>query len=170
MLWPAAISTMTALVAALLCGLPGLVSFVLIPLSALGGLVSAVTLVIAAIVFAARRRPRKAGSVLVAALLPVILWQPITWTADYLHLALTVWTGAGQAGPPSKPDNSRFVAYDWSVGLAGGPNTFLIRDETDEITLPLKQHTRPIAEEDGFSEDCAGRVKHLLGHYYVCTF
>jgi hypothetical protein len=159
----------TAFTFAVLCGLPGLISFVLIPLSVLGGVLVAAALVVVAVVLAARGRPRRAGSLLLALLLPIILWQPITWTADCLHLALTVWTGAGQAGPPSRPDNSPFSVYDWSVGFAGGPNTFLIHDVTDEIALPLKLHRRPVASENGFGEDCAGRVRHLLGHYYVCT-
>jgi hypothetical protein len=60
--------------------------------------------------------------------------------------------------------------FDWSVGLAGGPNTFLIHDVTDEIALPLGQHKYPVETERGFGEDCAGKVQHLLGHYYVCTF
>ena len=63
-----------------------------------------------------------------------------------------------------------FAAYDWSVGFAGGPNTFLIYDATDEIALPYKLHKQPIAFERGFGDVCAGKVTHLLDHYYVCTF
>ena len=125
---------------------------------------------IMAFVVAVRRRFRMAVSILIAVLLPVLLWKPITWTADCMHLALTVWTGAGQLGRSSMPDGSPFAAYDWSVGLAGGPNTFLIYDATDEIVLPLTLHKQPIAFERGFGKDCAGKATHLLGHYYVCTY
>jgi hypothetical protein len=159
-----------ALVVAILCSLPGVVSFFLIPLTVLGGPLVGARLLIIALVVAVRRRPRTAVSILIAVLLPVLLWQPITWTADCAHLALTVWTGGGQLGQTSKPDGSPFAIYDWSVGLVGGPNTFLIYDTTDEISLPPKLHKQPIASERGFGEDCAGKVRHLLDHYYVCTF
>ncbi len=168
-MWPALTSTLLVVTLAVLCSLPGLISFMLIPLSVLGVLVVAVTLVVAAVVIAARGRPRRATSVLLGLLLPMLLSRPITWTADCLHLALMVTTGAGQLGANSRPDGSPFAAYDWSVGFAGGPSTFLIYDMTDEIALPLKLHRRPLAQENGFGEDCAGRVRHLLGHYYVCT-
>jgi hypothetical protein len=35
--------------------------------------------------------------------------------------------------------------------------------------LPMNQHTQPPSSEDGFGEDCAGKVQHLIAHYYVCT-
>ena len=161
---------MVALVVAILCGLPGTVSFVLIPLVVLGAPLVGAGLVVVALVLAVRRRPRMACSILIAALLPVFLWKPVTWTADCMHLALTVWTGAGQLGRSSKPDGRPFAVYDWSVGFAGGPNTFLIYDMTDEIALPPNLHKQPIESEGGFGEYCAGKVTHLLGHYYVCTF
>ncbi len=80
-----------------------------------------------------------------------------------MHLFLEVWTGTIQPDGP-------FVGYDWSVGLAGGPATFLIYDVTDEIALPPELHKQPIAFEHGFGEICAGKVIHLLGHYYLCEF
>jgi hypothetical protein len=168
--WPAFTTLAIALIVVILCGLPGVVSFVLIPMTALGAPLVGAGLTVIALVVALRRRPRMAVSILIAVLLPALLWKPITWAADYVHLALTVWTGAGQIGRSSRPDGSPFAVYDWSVGLAGGQNTFLIYDVTDEIALPLKLHKRPIASEQGFGEDCAGRVTHLRGHYYVCTF
>lgn len=168
--WPAFATLAIALIVAIVCSLPGIVSFVLIPLTVLGAPLVGAGLILMALVVAVRRRRRMAVSILIAVLLPVLLWRPITWTVDYMHLALTVWTGAGQLGRSSKPDGSPFAAYDWSVGFAGGPNTFLIYDVTDEIALPLKLHKQPIASEQGFGEDCAGNVTHLLGHYYVCTF
>ncbi len=159
-----------ALVVAILCGLPGIVSFILIPLTVLGAPFVGAGLLVVALVVAVRRRPRMAVSILAAVILPVALWTPIRRTADYVHLALSVWTGAGQLGHSSRPDGGPFAIYDWSVGLAGGPNTFLIYDMTDEIALPPKLHKQPLASEQGFGEDCAGKVSHLLGHYYVCTF
>jgi hypothetical protein len=40
----------------------------------------------------------------------------------------------------------------------------------DQIALPLTQHPQASIPEDGFVEECTGNVRHLLGHYYVCTF
>jgi hypothetical protein len=155
---------------ALLSGLPGEVSFFLIPLMVLGLLVAVVALPIATGLLFNRGMPRKATSVLAAALLAIVLWKPICWTADCVHVVLTTQFGLGQLGSPLAPEDDSFAAYDWSVGLAGGPNTFLLRDPTDEIALPLAKHTHPIASENGFGEQCAGRVTHLFGHYYRCTF
>ena len=168
--WPVVTTLSISLVVAVLCGIPGDFSFVLILLAAFGAPVAGVVLVILAAVLVVRRRPRMATSILVAAVLPALLWQPILWASDYVHLGLTVLAENGQPGSRSSPDAGSFAAYDWSVGLAGGPNTFLLYDTTDEIVLPPKLHKQPIAAENGFGEDCAGKVRHLLGHYYVCTF
>jgi hypothetical protein len=170
LLWPPLATTAVVAGLTLLCGLPGTVSFLLIPASLLGYLVATIALLGAGAVQAAKRRPRRAISVLVALVAPFLLWVPIKWAADCLHVGLTVGFGVGQLGSPSKHDGSRFAAYDWSTGLAGGPATFLIYDESDEIALPLAIHRQPANSEDGFGEDCAGKVKHLLAHYYVCTF
>jgi hypothetical protein len=143
--------------------LQNIMGFFLGPLTALGALLVGAGLIITALVIALRRRPRMAASLLGAALLPLLLWRPIDWTAYSMHLALAVSTGAVQPDGP-------FVGYDWSVGLAGGPATFLIYDVTDEIALPPELHKQPIAFEQGFGEICAGKVIHLLGHYYVCEF
>lgn len=167
--WPAFAALVTALVLAFFTSLPGMVSFLLIPFAVFGAPLFGAGLIIVAVAAAVKRRPRMAASLLVAVLLPVLLWTPIRWTADCLHLGLTVWTGAGQLGRSSRPDGTPFEVLDWSVGLAGGPNTFLIYDVTDEIPLPPKLHKRPIASEQGWGEDCAGKATHLLGHYYVCT-
>lgn len=168
--WPTIALLMAALIIATLCGLPGVVSFILVPLTVLGAPLVGAGLLIIALVVALRRRPRMAASILIAAILPVLLWKPIIWTSECVHLALTVWAETGQSGRTSSSDDSSFAAYDWSIGFAGGPNTFLIHDLTDEIALPVKLHKHPIAAENGFGEDCAGNVTHLLGHYYICTF
>ena len=76
--------------------------------------------------------------------------------------------GAGQLGSSSRPTDDSFVVYDWSVGLAGA-NTFLIHDVSDEIALPMAQHTHSPNSENGWGEECAGKVRRLINHYYVCN-
>ena len=102
-------------------------------------------------------------------LLPVLLWSPITWAATLVHLGLTAGFGVGQFGSSSKANGEAFAVYDWSVGFAGGPNIFLIHDVSDEIALPMAQHTQQPGSEQGFGEECAGKVERLIKHYYVCT-
>lgn len=169
-LWPPVAVVAGAFGLALLSGWPGTVSFFLIPLMALSWPIAVVALAMAAGLLFVRGRPRKTACLLAAALLAIVLWKPICWTADCVHAALTTQFGLGQLGSPSAPEDNSFAAYDWSVGLAGGSNTFLLRDPTDEIALPLAKHKHPVASENGFGEQCAGRVSHLFGHYYRCTF
>lgn len=165
---PAIIASVFGL--ALLSGLPGVVSFFLIPVMVLGWPVAIAALAIAAVLHLRRGRPRRAVTLLLAALLSFVLWKPICWGADCVHVALTTQLGLGQLGSPPAPNGDSFAVYDWSIGFAGGPNIFLLRDPTDEIALPLTKHKYPVASENGFGEDCAGRVDHLFGHYYRCTF
>lgn len=167
---PAVASLLTVAALALVCQLPGTVSFFLIPLSLLGYAIASVVIVATAVFCALKRRPRRGASILLVLLLPVLLWQPVNWAADLVHLGLTVGLGAGQIGESSDEGTGDLVAYDWSVGLAGGPNRFLIHDVTDEIALPAAQHAHPLSSEKGFGEDCAGRVHRLAKHYYVCMF
>lgn len=170
-LWPpVAILFAIAFCLALLCGLPGIVSFILIPLVGLGWPVVAAILLIPAVVHGVRGKLRKATSVALAVLFPILAWNPICWMADCAHVVLTAGLGGGQIGSNPVAKTDRFATYDWSVGLAGGPNTFLIYDATDEIALPLSEHKSPLTAENGFGEDCAGRVSHLFAHYYRCTF
>jgi hypothetical protein len=168
--WPALASVAIVFTLTLVCGLPGPVSFLMIPISFLGYAIISIVLLTRTGIFAAKRRPRRAASLLLVLIVPLILWSPINWVADCVHLGLTVGFGAGQLGSSSKPDGRGFAAYDWSVGLAGGPNTFLIHDETGQIALPIAQHVQPSIPENEFEEECAGKARHLLGHYYVCTF
>ncbi|HZK99674.1 MAG TPA: hypothetical protein VFC47_07215 [Caulobacteraceae bacterium] len=141
--WPALATTAVVASLALLCGLPGLVSFILIPTSLLGYLVATIALVVTAAVLAVKKLPRKATSVLLALGTPILLWGPINWAAQCIHLGLTVGFGAGVLGPVSRPAGSEFAAYDWSTGLAGGPSTFLIYDKSDEMALPLSARSAP---------------------------
>lgn len=154
----------------LLCGLPGLLSFILIPVTVLGGPLLIAALLIWAVSLSVRQRWRRAASAFVAAVLPILLLQPISWTADFVHLGLTVGLGIGQLNDTYTQDDSRFQAHDWSVGLAGSPSTFLLYDETDEITWPLARRRGHIVPEESLEKECAARVRHLVGHYYVRTF
>jgi hypothetical protein len=166
---PALVSLMAVAVLALICQLPGMVSFILIPLTLLGFAVTSLTILIVAGYCLAKRCPRRGASAFLILLLPALLWRPTILAADIVHLGLTAGFGVGQLGTAPRLTDDSFVVYDWSVGFAGGPNTFLIHDVTDEIALPMIQHTQPPSSEDGFGEDCAGKVQHLIAHYYVCT-
>jgi hypothetical protein len=168
--WPGTTALVGVFWLIFLCGLPGSLSFVLIPLVILGTPLAGLSLLISAGVLAANKRFRKAASILLAILFPIFLARPISWTADCLHLALTAGFGLGQLGSTSAKRDGQFAVYDWSVGLAGGPNTFLIRDMTDEIALPVEWRKYPAESEDSIQKICAGSARHLVGHYYVCTF
>ena len=164
---PAFVSLMIVAVLGLVCRLPGSVSFLLIPLTVFGYGVAALVILAIALYCLVKKRPKRGASVFFILILPVLLWRPLNWADNLAHLALTVQFGVGQL-VSSESDDNRFVVYDWSVGLAGA-NTFLIHDVTDEIVLPMTQHTRPPSSEDGFEEECAGKVQRLIKHYYVCN-
>jgi len=167
---PALVALITVAVLVLLCQLPGLISFVLVPLLFLGYRIAFLVIGAIAVYCVIKKRPRRAVSVLFVVLLPVLLWRPVNWAADLIHLGLTVGLGVGQLGTPSSSKSGDFVTYDWSVGFAGGPNTFLIHDSSDQIVLPVSQHAHPLNSEHGFDEECAGKARRLIRHYYVCTF
>ena len=167
---PAIASLTMVAVLTILCQLPGSVSFVLIPLSVLGYGVAAIVILAVAAYCIVRKRPRRGASVLLILIFPMLLWRPINWAADFVHLGLTAGFGVGQLGRSSRSNDGSFVVYDWSVGLAGGPNTFLIHDSSDEIVLPISQHAHPLSSENGLEEECAGKARRLIRHYYVCTF
>ncbi len=167
--WPVVASLAAVFVLELLCQLPGLLSSLLIPLSLLFFALAAVGIVVATVVLAAKKRPRRAASILLALVAPVVLWSPINWVTDCAHLGLTVGLGVGYYGAPPKADRSGFATYDWSVGIVTSPSTFLIHDVTDQIGLPMVQRTSSSTAENEFRQECAGNVRHLLGHYYVCT-
>jgi hypothetical protein len=118
--------------------------------------------------WSALNRLRKGASAVLAIIVPIFLWTPISWAAECLHLGLTIGFGAGQLGAPP-PVGAQFAVHDWSVGLADGPNTFLIYDVTDRIALPLEEWREQAALKDWVGKECAGRVRRLLSHYYVCV-
>ena len=163
------VSLMTVSAFQLACQFPGLVSFILIPISWIIYMIALLVISAMALYCFVKKGLRRGGSILLALLLPVLLWWPINWAADVVHLGITTGFGGGQLGN-SKSSDGDFVVYDWSVGFAGGPNRFLIHDVTDEIALPMTKHTHPSSSENGFGEECAGKVRRLIGHYYVCSF
>jgi len=166
----ALVSLVTVAALGLLCQLPGWVSLVLIPISLIFYGTALFVILAMAVYCFVKKCPKRGISVLLALLLPVLLWRPINRAADVVHLGITSGFGGGQLGAPSKSSDGNFVAYDWSVGLAGSPSTFLIHDVTDEIALPMAKHTHPPTSENGFGEECAGKVRRLISHYYVCNF
>jgi hypothetical protein len=158
---PAIMSLMAVAALVLLCQIPGSLSFLLIPLSLLAYGIGLILILLIAVYCVTKKRPRRGFSVLLALLLPELLWRPLNWSADLVHLGLTAGFGAGPLAS-SRSSDGNFVAYDWSVGLAGGRNTFLIHDVSDEIALPLAQHMYPLSSEMGVGEECAGRVQRLI--------
>ena len=170
LLWPSAVTCFTLACALFFCGIPGVQSLWLPLLLLLACPIAAISLLVWFGLAAVRREPRRASSILFALAMPTLLWEPIIWGADYPHLALTAWFGAGQIGSSARPVGNEFSVSDWSTGLASGPNTFLIHDVTDEIKLPLPRHTQPVESQRGFGDLCAGKVRRLLGHYYVCNY
>src|SRR5579872_373748 len=80
-------------------GMPGLLSFILIPVSILSLLLAAGMVLILGCALIARRRPRKALSLTLALLAPFICKEQINRAADCLHLALTVEFGFGVLNP-----------------------------------------------------------------------
>ena len=165
---PAFASLMMVAVLGLLCRLPGSFSFVLIPLTVLGYGIAALVILTIAVYCLTKKSPRRGASIFFILILPVLLWRPLSWADDVAHLGLTVKFGIGQLGSSLEASDASLVVYDWSVGLAGS-NTFLIHDVTDEIALPMAQHTRAPSSEGGFEEECAGKVQRLIKHYYVCN-
>jgi hypothetical protein len=165
---PGLTSVLTVIVVTLGCQILGALNLLLIPLTLLGFVVGTVIVVVLAVVLVSQKRPRRGASIFLVLLLPLILWRPINWITDVIHIGLTVNLGIGQLGV-ARADGDDFTVYDWSIGLVTNPSTFLIHDVTDEIALPLAQHTHPANSEAGFGENCAGHVSRVLKHYYICT-
>jgi hypothetical protein len=108
--------------------------------------------------------------------MPFIFKAPINWAADCLHLVLTVKFGFGVLSPQGAKgnalidfipipaiNNESFSAFDWSVGVAGGINTFLIRDLTGEVTLPIIQHKHPNLDTTGSMNNVQESLTISLG-------
>jgi len=106
-----------------------------------------------------------------AAVAPVAwaLYQPMVFCGPYVHLLLLEPVYHEVIHASNKPVGSRFASFDWSVGFAGD-NTFLIYDETDAISRPLNKQSEVAEQQNGFGSVCAGNVRHLVEHYYLCNF
>lgn len=167
-LWPSAVSVATFSVLALICHLPGSVSFVVAPIAISGFLVTVVVIIAFTAILLLREQPRRAVSILLIALLPLTLLKPINLAVDDIHLALTIGLGVGQLGTVQEPSRELLRVYDWSVGLAGGPETFLIFDGNDRLARPSSPRPDTLGSERSWLGECGGRSTHLLGHYYVC--
>ncbi|MBS1813337.1 MAG: hypothetical protein JSS87_00510 [Acidobacteria bacterium] len=167
---PALMCLFTVAALQLVCQIPGWVSFLLIPLTALGYLILLITILCGAAYCFIKKRARTGASFLLVGVLPVLMWLPINWVADVIHIGLTRGLGVGQLGSPSKSADGKFAIYDWSVGLSISPGIFLVHDASDEIALPVAQHMQPPSSELGFAEECAGKVHHVVGHDYICSF
>lgn len=166
---PIAIILIALFAVALICGIPGLIGFILWPIALIGFPVIALILLGTSIWSAWKRRFRSALSYLAAIAIPIALWWPIIWSTQVIHVGLSAYLGFGQLGTYKTVDG-RFAAYDWSVGLVTNPSTFLLYDETDEIALPLAQHKMLKKSQSDFVEECSGGSRRLIGHYYICNF
>jgi hypothetical protein len=155
--------------ALLVCEIPGFLSLLIFPLSLVGFAITAVLLLAFCAFSIKKRRPRKAASYLLALALPVLLWRPLIWATECVHLGLTLWLGLGELSA-TKTSDGKFADYDWSVGLVTNPDTFLIYDATDEVALPMAQHKILARSKSQFVKLCARNARHLIGHYYICSF
>lgn len=171
LVWPAIVAPLATVFLLFLCQMPNSVGFVLILVLGFGwplvlGLVFSIS-----VVMLVMRRFRLGTSIVLAPLSVIILWVPLVQAATYLHLGLTILATAELSRAYGKSSNvQQLTVYDWSTGLAGGPATLLIRDPSDEIASPLVKHQVSALPGAEIEEECAGKVRHLVGHYYLCTF
>ena len=115
-----------------------------------------------------QRRPHEAISALLAVVVPVLLLVPMALIEPYVHLGLMLTFGIGYLGP-TPLEGQPVGIYDWSIGMVGGPNTFLIHDTTDAIASPETKGDLSAWRNTNFLRECADRSQHLIGHYYVCV-
>ena len=147
--------------------LPGPLNLLLTLLEVMACPAVALLLIGTACVLGWQRRPRGAISALLALAAPVLLLVPMRLMQPYVHLGLTLGFGIGYIGPA--PLKGEPVAiHDWTTGMVGGPNTFLIHDPTDAIASSRTSTGFPAWRNDDLLRECAGRSDHLIGHYYVC--
>ena len=152
----------------LACGWPGPLNLLVSVLAVIACAVVALLLIAAACVLAWQRRPRKAAAAVLALAVPVLMVAPLALMGPYVHLWLTVTFGIGYIGPA--PSAGQPVAiYDWSTGMVGGPNSFLIHDPTDAMARPQSKNAPPEWRNNDFLRECSGKSQRLIGHYYICT-
>jgi hypothetical protein len=161
---PVAVTLPLLAVLKLLMQLPGDLNFFIVPLSLLAIAAMLGVLLWATAAGALRARWRQAVSFLTAFLLVLGLWSPVDWVDDRVHLWLTVTFGLGQLGPTQDVNGTR--VHDWSTGLAGGPNTFLIEDPSDRVAGPPLPQS---AGDETVAQACTGKVTRIGTHLYICT-
>ncbi len=164
-LWrPVAITLPMLALLKLLMQLPGGLNIVIIPGSLLVFAVAFGYLLWSAVTRAVHARWRRSLSFLAALVLAIGLWSPIDRIDDRVHLWLTVTFGIGQIGPTQGANGVR--VHDWSTGLAGGPNTFLIEDPSDRVAGPPLPQS---AGDETVAAACTGKVERVGTHLYICT-
>jgi hypothetical protein len=152
---------------ALLLGIPGQRSFAIGFYSGL--LLPWLTVIWLAIcaIFAYRQHWRGLLSIAVIPFVVLLLQQPIVTCSDYIHLLIYESTYAKEIAAGGMPEGERFAAFDWSIGFAGSNNRFVIFDESDGIASARLVQSKALTQS-GFAESCAGKVRHIRGHYYLC--
>ena len=169
LIWPTLASVTLFIVLMLISGIPWSLGLLAEIVTTIVFLLAAASLCVATVVFLFDRRFRMAMSFLVAAVVPMAIRLQLVWVANCLHLMLTIWLGVGYLGPTETPDNHGFAAYDWSVGLAGGESTFLVRDPSRNVAMQPGPHTAELTTQT-IRQTCMGRSKHIVGPYYICSF
>ncbi len=165
--WPTSCTVAMAALFVFVGGLPGPLNLLLTLLAIMACPAVGLLLIGAACALGWQRRPRGAISALLALAAPVLLLVPMLLVQPYVHLGLTLGFGIGYIGP-APLEGRRVAIYDWSTGMVGGPNTFLIHDPTDVIASS-RTNTGVLAwRNDDLLRECAGGSDHLVGHYYVC--
>ena len=171
LLWPAIVTLLATIFLLFVCQMPGLIGFVLALVLGLGWPFALGLVLLVAVVMLVMHRVRLAASLVLAPLCVTISWTLLVQAATYLHLGITVLVSMEPSRASGKTSNvQQLTVYDWSTGLAGGPTTLLIRDVSDEIASPLVKHRTWASQGVGTEEECAGKVRHLVDHYYLCTF
>ncbi len=168
MWWPTACTVAMTAMFVFVGDLPGPLNIVLVVWALVAGPAVALLLIWLTCVLALRRRQRRAASTLLAVAVPALLLVPMELVADYVHLGLMLTFGIGIIGP-MPPAGLPVAVYDWSTGFAGTNNTFLIHDITDAIAQPLTNGVPQAWRGNGWFGECAGKVQHLIGHYYICN-
>ena len=166
LLGPTLVSLAAVTAVAFLSGLPGIASFLVISVVFVVLPAAAIVIAVLVVKFVLKRFPKKAFSLALALILPIILLRPIGWAAECIHLGLTSIFDLGYLGPEAQSRADGFEVFDWSTGLAGGASTFLIRDPTDRVNM---SGISASDDPSGFLQSCAGRSRRLLSHYYVCV-
>jgi len=167
--WPTACTVAMVALFVVIDELPGPLNLLALLLTVIACPAATLLLFGSACMLAWQRQLRRAASALLALAAPVLLVIPMALMGRYVHLGLTLAFGIGILGP--KPlERQPITIYDWTTGIVGGPNTFLIHDTTDELTLPATKGAPPAWRDNDFFRECVGHVEHLIGHYYICTF